>query len=100
MVELEINDGVELKIGADSSEEVFGVYYVEPGNWCEVPAEAEHYICKVGESDCCIFLSLGEHGFRCQKFGHLASGLLDLLAHGNIIASRIGNCEVIGRKTS
>lgn len=100
LVEIEIEDGKQVKFIADVSEEVFGVYFAgdcDPS--CEVPRGAEKTICKVGQHDCCIFASVSANGFGCQKFnGPLARMLLDRLAKGNIRASRIGNCALIGRK--
>lgn len=99
MVEIEIEDGKQIKFTADKSEGVYGVYFVGDGNSCEVPSGAEKAICKVGQHDCCIFLSVGADGFNCEKFNsQLARMLLDRLAKGNIRASRIGNCALVGRK--
>lgn len=99
LVETEIEDGKQVKFTADASEEVFGVYFVGDGNSCEVPRGAEKTICKAGQHDCCIFLSMGAGGFNCEKFSiSMARMLLDRLAKGNIRASRIGNCALLGRK--
>ncbi|MDD5625742.1 MAG: hypothetical protein PHG83_01080 [Patescibacteria group bacterium] len=98
-VEIEIEDGKQMKFVADKSEEVLGVYFMGGGNSCEVPKGMEQTVCKCGQSDCCIFLTIGTGGFRCEKFsGPMARLLLDRLAKGTIRASRIGNCSIIGRK--
>ena len=99
LVEIEIEDGKQIKFTAEKSEEVYGVYFVGDGNSCEVPSGIEKTVCKIGQRDCCIFLSLGSDGFRCEKFsGQMARMLLDRLAKGTIRASRIGNCALAGRK--
>lgn len=99
MVEIEIKDGKQIKFTADKSEKVYGVYFVGDGSSCEVPSGTEKAICRVGQHDCCIFLSVGADGFNCEKFNSsLAHMLLDRLAKGNIRASRIRNCALIGRK--
>jgi len=99
MVEIEIEDGKQMKFVADKSEEVLGVYFIGEGNSCEVPKGIEQTVCKCGQSDCCIFLTIGTGGFRCEKFsGPMARLLLGRLAKGTIRASRIGNCSIIGRK--
>jgi len=99
MVEIEIEDEKQLKFTADKSEEVFGVYFIGDGNSCDVPKGAEQTICKISQEDCCVFLTVGAYGFSCGKFsGSAARALLDRLAKGNIRASRIGNCVLLGRK--
>lgn len=99
LVEIEIEDGEQMKFTADASEEVFGVYFVGNGNSCEVPRGVEKTICKAWQHDCCIFLSMDARGFSCEKFNSpMARMLLDRLAKGNIRASRIGNCALLGRK--
>ncbi len=98
LVEIEIEDGKQVRFVADASEEVFGVYFTDI-NSCEVPSGAEKTVCKAGQHDCCIFLSVGAGGFHCEKFNSpLARMLLDRLAKGTIRASRIGNCAFLGRK--
>lgn len=99
MVEIEIEDGERVEIAADVSEGVYGVYFVGDGRACEVPSGAEQTVCKIGQHDCCIFVSMGAAGFHCEKFsGPLARMLLDRLAKGDIRASRIGDCANLGRK--
>lgn len=98
-VEIEIEDGEQVKFIADTSEDVFGVYFFSDGNSCEVPRGAEKTICKIGQHDCCIFLSIDTRGFNCEKFNSpMARILLDRLAKGTTNASRIGNCALLGRK--
>ena len=98
MVKIEIEDGKRIEFIADKSEDVFGVYFGS-GNSCEIPDGAEKSVCKIGQSDGCVFLSAGTDGFFCQKFnGPTARVLLDRLAKGNMRASRIGNCTILGRK--
>ncbi|MDD2935140.1 MAG: hypothetical protein PHX25_01565 [Candidatus Pacebacteria bacterium] len=98
MIEIDIENGKQIKFSADASEDVFGVYFTS-GNSCKVSEGAENTICKIGQNDCCVFLSVGRGGFHCEKFNsHFARMLLDRLAKGNILASRIGNCTVLGRK--
>lgn len=99
LVEIEIEDGKQIKFTASASEKVYGVYFAEAGNSCEVPNGIEKTVCKIGQHDCCIFLSLDSTGFKCEKFsGSMARMLLDRLAKGTIRASRIGNCALLGRK--
>lgn len=100
LVEIEVEYGEQMKFTADASEEVYGVYFVDPGNSCEVPSGAEKTVCKAGQPDCCIFLTMGAGAaFQCEKFcGSTARMLLDRLAKNNIRANRIGSCAVLGRK--
>jgi len=99
MVEIEIEDGKQIKFVADKFEKVYGVYFVGDGNSCEVPRGIEKTVCKAGQRDCCIFLSAGAGGFFCEKFnGPIARLLLDRLAKNAIRASRIGSCALLGRK--
>ncbi len=91
-------EGSSLKIVADPSEKVFGVYFTKD-NYCAVSDEDARGICKPGGTDCCVFLGMGATGFQCLKFaGPTARMLLDRLAQDTIRAKRIGNCEVLGRK--
>jgi len=100
LVEIEIEEDKQIKFFADASEQVFGVYFTD-NNSCKVPNGAENTICKAGQPDCCIFLSASSGGFHCEKFNSsIARALLDRLANGNINASRIGNCAILGRKES
>lgn len=99
LVKVEIENGKQIKFTADKSEKVFGVYFTEEGNSCKVSSDAVKTVCRVGQHDCCIFLSACADGFHCEKFNSpLARMLLDRLAKGTIRASRIGNCAILGRK--
>jgi hypothetical protein len=99
MVEIEIEEGKQIKFTADKDKEVYGVYFVGDGNSCEVPIGAEKTVCKIKQHDCCIFLSVGADGFHCEKFsGSTARMFLDRLSKGDIRASRIGSCTILGRK--
>lgn len=99
MVDIEIEDGNQIKFMANTDESVHGVYFVGEGNSCEIVDGDERNVCKMGQHDCCIFLTIGAGGFFCEKFsGPTARILLDRLAKGSIRASRIGSCEILGRK--
>ncbi len=95
MVEIEIEDGKQMKFAADKTEEVYGVYFVGEGNSCEVPRGVEKTVCKAGQRDCCIFLSAGAGGFFCEKFsGPTARMLLDRLAKGKGYHPRLAHREL------
>lgn len=99
MVDIEVENGNQIKFIAGVDESVHGVYFVGEGNSCEVVDGDERNICKIGQGDCCVFLAAGSDGFCCEKFsGSIARTLLDRLAKGSIRASRIGSCEILGRK--
>ena len=86
-------------ITADPDEEVFGVHFFGDGNICRIPEGAEHSICKMGTPECCIFLACGgSQGFTCEKHSSLGPLLLKRKFHGQIRASRVGSCEVVGRE--
>lgn len=88
----------ELKVFPDKAESVFGLYYTR-NNCCKIPDDKIHSICKPGTSDCCIFMAAGGSGFECLKFDtSSARMLLDRFGNGKMNASRIGNCEILGRK--
>lgn len=98
VVEITI-DETGLTIRADDGEKVFGVEYHKRGNSCRVPEGAEKTVCKIGTSDCCIFLAGGPDGFACEKFSDRTSKLLlSRHFHGEMRATRVGNCRVIGRE--
>jgi hypothetical protein len=98
LVKIEIKDDKEMRITVDLSEKVFGVYFAPSGNDSVIPKDAEKTICKIGTRDCCIFFSAGADGFRCQKFcPSMARMLLERAATGQMRASRIGNCQSLGR---
>lgn len=89
------DDGFQIE--ADPAEEVLGLYFTHD-NSCDVPAAAEHSVCKAGTRDCCIFLTMGPSGFQCEKFSSgTARHLLDRYAKGEMNATRIGNCKLLGR---
>ena len=99
LMKIEVEDGQQLKFAPDPSEEVFGVYFVDEGNSCEVPEGEEERICKVRQAGCCIFFSVMGDSFRCEKFNApTARMMLDRLAKGTVNATRIGNCTLLGRK--
>jgi len=99
LIEIEIDEGKYISIKADPAEDVHKVYYVGEGNSCEVSPGMEHAVCKVGSPECCIFLTFGPDGFACDKFnGPVARVVLDRLAKGKMVAKRIGNCAIAGRK--
>ena len=98
-IEIDIEEGKQIAFSADKDETVYGVYFSGNGNSCKIPNDVEQKICKIGQPDCCIFLSAGATGFSCEKFNSpIARMLLERLAKGNIRASRIGNCAILGRK--
>lgn len=88
-------------IQADSERETtaFRLRYTAPGNSCRIPEGAIREVCKVGTSDCCIFVTCGPDGFRCDKFNPpTARYLLERYASGGMNASRIGDCRCVGRE--
>lgn len=98
LVDIEVEDGVRMKIVADADEEVLGLHFTR-NNSCAIPHGAEKTICKAGQSDCCIFICSGASGFTCEKFnGPLARTILDRFAKGEMRASRIGNCAIRARR--
>lgn len=87
-----------IKISNNPDEKVFGVSYTR-NNSCGINDDDAKSICKIGESDCCIFCSVGSDGFECLKFdSFLARHLLDRHSKKDMRASRIGDCKNIGRK--
>ena len=86
-------------IRADPSEDVPLVKFFGTGNSCRVLKENAKPICKIGEPDCCIFLTAGGNGFSCEKFNDpLARMLLTRHVEGTMRASRLGNCGINGRE--
>jgi hypothetical protein len=85
-----------IKFEHDIEENVFKLNYTH-SNSCKLTDNDINQICKIGETDCCIFLSITTDGFMCEKFGSLSSVLLNKYATGNMRANRIGNCQIIGR---
>ncbi|MEK7514571.1 MAG: hypothetical protein AAB587_02005 [Patescibacteria group bacterium] len=96
-VRIEIHD-TGFKIMADESEKVFGVKFFGRGNMARVPQGAEVAVCKIGQSNCCIFLMSQADGFTCAKFSSLAQGLLHRHSNGTIRASYVGSCAIVGRE--
>ena len=90
-------------IEADPTEIVLGLYYT-CSNACAIPEEEVHKVCKPGTSDTCIFLqaSPAESSgicWECLKFdSYQARQLLARYAEGDMNATRIGNCQILGRK--
>ena len=100
MVKIELENGKKIRLVADKAEKVFGVYFVS-GNSCEVLNGNEQTICNIGQSTRCIFLRTSAcRRSYCEKFNWpIASVLLSMLANDEIRKnSRIGNCELLGRK--
>lgn len=86
------------KITYDPTEEVFGTYYTD-GNSCKVDNETAKKVCKITTSDTCIFCTFSTDGFYCQKFdSYSARQLLIRYGRGQMNATRIGNCAILGRK--
>lgn len=97
MVVIEIDDD-RIHLAADPAEEVFGLHFTH-SNSCAVPDGAERTVCKISTDDTCIFLCCGADGFSCEKFsGSTARLLLDRHHKGEMNASRIGSCALLGRE--
>ena len=96
-VEIEFSEK-GFKIAADPTEQVFGVQFFGRGNSCRIPEGAEKSVCKVGTSDCCIFMAAGSDGFTCEKFGSMGQHMLGRRFEGTMRASRVGNCVCTGRE--
>lgn len=89
------DDGISIM--ADPDEKVFQLNYTH-GNCCRVSAEDAKNICGVGTGSTCIFAAVSGKGFECLKFsGPSARHLLNRHYEKKMNASRIGNCEVVGR---
>jgi hypothetical protein len=83
-------------IGAKQT--LYGLYYTD-GNSCKVPDEDVKNICQPGTTHSCIFLSVGANGFQCEKFdSYMARQILYRYDEGTMRATRIGDCELLGRK--
>ena len=92
-------DEAGIKIEADPTEEVYGIYYTGEGNCCAIPEDDLKTVCKPSTDDCCIFLACSGNGFECLKFsGMSARMLLDRYGKKEMNATRIGNCAILGRK--
>lgn len=82
----------------DPEHKVPEIYYTH-NNSCALEAEHVKTVCKPGTLDTCIFLTLGDQGFMCEKFNSSMAGtLLRRFSEGNMKASRIGHCDIAGRK--
>lgn len=91
-------DDAHIGICHDENEKVFELKYTGDGNSCKIPDDKVKEICKIGETDCCIFCAVGRDGFSCEKFNsYMSRILLDRHSKGEMRASRIGNCKIIGR---
>lgn len=89
-------DDKSISICHDETEKVYELNYTHI-NSCKIPDDKVKEICKIGESDCCIFVTAGSNGFMCEKFNYMASLLLERYSQGTMRASRIGNCKIVGR---
>jgi hypothetical protein len=89
-------DDESISIYHDENEKVYELNYTH-NNSCKIPDDKVKEICKIGETDCCIFVTAGSNGFMCEKFNYMAVTLLDKYSKGTMRASRIGNCKIIGR---
>ncbi len=91
-------DDNEINITNDPSEIVFGLYYTN-SNSCHISDDAVKKVCKIGTKDACIFCTVGVNGFECQKFdSYMARQILYKHSEGEMNASRIGDCSILGRK--
>jgi hypothetical protein len=67
-------------------------------NSCAVPDGKLKPVCRPGTTEACIFLTCGAGGFTCEKFNSpMARLLLDRFEKGEMRATRIGNCRLVGR---
>ncbi len=99
LVHIKVEMGKKFQIFPDKNEKVFGVYSTGERNSCKLPEGIEKTVCKINQEDCCIFLSLHEDGFYCEKFNiPVARFLLNRFAKGEMSAKKIGNCALLGRK--
>lgn len=89
-------DKDSIAIRHDETEKVHEKKYTH-NNSCSVGDDELKNICKVGQEDCCIFITSGRNGFMCEKFNSLGKTLLGRHVEGTMRASRIGNCKIIGR---
>lgn len=87
-----------VSITANPDQIIYGLYYTK-NNSCKVPDEDVKNICQPGTTHCCIFLTVGADGFHCEKFdSYTARNLLHRYNEGKMNATRIGDCELLGRK--
>lgn len=87
-----------ISITNDPDENVYEIYYTGEGTSCKIPDDDIKSICKIGQEDCCIFITVGADGFCCEKFSSLSRTLLESYSQGTMKASRIGNCKIMCRK--
>ncbi len=86
-----------LHICGDPDHEVFGVYYTH-NNLCAISPDDAKLVCKPNTLDTCIFLTLNpERGFMCNKFDSSSADMLNSFDEGELKASRIGDCKILGR---
>lgn len=88
-----------IAIRHDESEKVHEIKYTH-NNSCSISDDKVKKICKVGQKDCCIFLTVSSDGFMCNKFNYIGSTLLNRYSKGTMRANRIGNCKIVGRSES
>lgn len=99
IVTFEDGDPKQFRIAADPEEVVHKTKFFGNGNSSRIWREKT--VCQVGTENCCIFAVCGPAGFCCEKFNDpIARILLDRLARNEIRATRLGNCENIGREDS
>lgn len=90
-------DETSISFRHDEDETVNEIKYTS-NNSCHVSDDDVKTICKIGQEDCCIFLTASGDGFNCEKFNSgTARILLDRHAEGTMNATRIGNCKIVGR---
>lgn len=92
--------GDSISIKHDETEKVHEKKYTHSNschsNSCMVNDDEIQEICKVGQEDCCIFLTASGDGFMCEKFNsYIARLLLKRYDEGTMNANRIGNCKII-----
>jgi hypothetical protein len=84
-------------IESDKNQTVYGLYYTK-NNSCKIPDEDVKNICNPGTTHCCIFLTASDE-FYCEKFNSpISRNRLNKYNDGLTNATRIGNCELLGRK--
>lgn len=90
-------DDKSISFNHDNNEKVHEIKYSD-NNSCHISNDDAKNICKIGQKDCCIFLTASGNGFNCEKFNsHMARIFLDRHAEGTMNATRIGNCKIVGR---
>lgn len=89
------SDFFELTV--DPNEDVNAVSHTN-GNSCKIDDGKEDTVCKIGTTDCCIFLTVSKDGFFCEKFSSIGTLMLDRYAEGMLNATRIGNCKIVRKQ--